>query len=96
VESIKSAKTISNSQKAARLAKSAKAANTIRKGSKAAKITKITAAGTRVGAMVSVGASLAGVDPVEYNRRMTALKKNPANTWATRQSASLLFVLLMI
>lgn len=84
-KTFKKAKTLRNVNKAA---KTAKTANTIRKASKAAKAAKYVAAGTGVGAVVAVGAGMAGLDPVEmatlkatnpaeYNRRMNALKKNP-------------------
>lgn len=87
-KTFKNAKNLRNGNKAAKLAKTARTANTVRKASKAAKFAKVAAAGTGVGAVVAVGASLAGVDPVEmaalkasnpaeYNRRMRDLKKNP-------------------
>ena len=88
LNTFKKANTVSRASKAAKAAKAAKTANTVRKAAKAAKIAKFAVAGTGVGAVVGVGASLAGVDPVEmatlkatnpaeYNRRMDALKKHP-------------------
>ena len=88
LNAFKNANTVSHASKAAKAAKTAKTANTVRKAAKAAKIAKFAVAGTGVGAVVGVGASLAGVDPVEmatlkatnpaeYNRRMTALKTHP-------------------
>jgi len=82
----KSARTIA---KGAQTAKVARHANNARKAAKAAKFAKIAAGGTGVGAVVGITAGLAGVDPIEmatlkatnpaeYNRRMNALKKNPA------------------
>ena len=89
--SIKSTKSLSSAGRSVRTVKNAKAANTARKAAKtmkAAKAAKYAVAGTGVGAVVSVGAGLAGLDPVEmaalkatnpaeYNRRMRDLKKNP-------------------
>lgn len=77
------AETAADAARTAKAAKAAKTANNVRKAA------KIAAAGTGVGAVVGIGAGLAGVDPVEmatlkatnpaeYKRRMAALKKNPA------------------
>lgn len=86
----KSARTIAKTHQAAKVARHA---NTLRKGVKAANtarnIARVATAGTGVGAVVGITAGLAGVDPIEmatlkatnpaeYNRRMNALKKNPA------------------
>ncbi len=91
IKSFKSTKSLSSAGRTARTAKNAKAANNARKAAKAlkaAKAAKLAVAGTGVGAAVSIGASMAGLDPVEmatlkatnpaeYNRRMRDLKKNP-------------------
>ena len=87
-KTFKNAKNFRNLNKgknAANLARKARAAKNVHKASKAA---KLAIAGTGVGAVATIGAGMAGLDPVEmatlkatnpaeYNRRMRDLKKNP-------------------
>jgi len=81
-KNVKNAKNLRNASKAAQKARAAK---NVYKASKAA---KLAIAGTGVGAVATIGAGMAGLDPVEmatlkatnpaeYNRRMRDLKKNP-------------------
>lgn len=81
----KNMRNLNKSRNAANLARKARAAKNVHKASKAA---KLAIAGTGVGAVATIGAGMAGLDPVEmatlkatnpaeYNRRMRDLKKNP-------------------
>lgn len=84
-KTFKKAKNMRNLRNASKAAKTARAARNVHKASKAA---KLAIAGTGVGAVATIGAGMAGLDPVEmaalkatnpaeYNRRMRDLKKNP-------------------
>ena len=84
----KSAKKFRNASKGAKAANAAARARQANKIYKSTKAAKYAIAGTGVGAVVAVGAGMAGLDPVEmatlkatnpaeYNRRMRDLKKNP-------------------
>jgi len=84
-KSAKTLKNVKNLRNAGKAAQKARAAKNVYKASKAA---KLAIAGTGVGAVATIGAGMAGLDPVEmatlkatdpaeYNRRMRDLKKNP-------------------